>query len=66
MLLSIVYFIVIPIIPDRKHPNIVTDIMIPVFVVSLVFIITPIITPNDKPAKEPHSANKTISDKLFP
>ena len=50
------YFIVIPIIPERKQPSIVTDIIIPVFVISLVLRTDAIAIPNVSPAKEPMQA----------
>ena len=64
--LSIIYFIVIPIIPDKKQPNIVTASKIPVLVFSFVLKVVPIAIPILNPAKLPVIASKTISGKLFP
>ena len=62
--LSITYFIVIPIIPDKNDRNMVTAIRIPLLAFSLVFKIVPIIHPSDKPAIEPTTASKEINQIL--
>ena len=64
--LSIMYFIVIPIIPDKKHPSIVTPINIPVFAFSFILNNVAIATPIDKPASEPTQASNIILGKLVP
>ena len=62
--LSITYFIVIPIIPDKNDKNIVTPIKIPLLAFSLVFKIVPITHPSDNPAIEPTTASKEINQIL--
>ena len=49
--LSIIYFIVIPIIPDKKHPRRVIDKIIPVFVFSLALNTLATNTPMDNPER---------------
>ena len=63
---STTYFIVIPIIPDKKHPSMVTAIKIPIFVFSFVLISVATATPNVSPANDPMHANNIISGKLLP
>ena len=60
------YFIVIPIIPDKKQPNIVIDKIIPVLTFSFDLIIVATKTPNDNPARLPTIAKIIINPKLLP
>ena len=58
--LSMIYFIVIPIIPDKKQPSIVIAIKIPVFVFSPAFTNVATTIPSDKPASDPVIARMKI------
>ena len=64
--LSITYFIVIPIIPDKKQHTIVTDIKIPVLLFSFVLSKVASATPRDSPARDPASARRIVSGSLEP
>ena len=64
--LSITYFIVIPIIPDRKLQNIVIAIKIPVLAPSPTFKVVETATPSDKLAKAPTSESNITNGKLLP
>ncbi len=60
------YFMVIPIIPDKKQPSMVNAMINPVLLFSLVLNTHDTKTPSDRPASEPASESKIISGKLFP
>ncbi len=64
--LSMIYFIVIPIIPEKKHPSMVMVKRIPVLVFSLVFKMLARKIPRESPARQPVKVSKTMSGKLFP
>ena len=64
--LSIIYFIVIPIIPEKKLPSIVMAIRIPVLEFSLTLKTEPINIPKLSPAKEPTRLSIIIKGKLVP
>ena len=66
ILVSITYFIVIPIIPDKNDANIVRDIKIPVLVFSLDFRTVEIAIPSVRPAKDPAIRSKNTKKVLLP
>ena len=64
--LSITYFKVTPIIPDKKLPIIVIAKRIPILAPSLFLINTPTHNPKDNPVNDPTKDNNIISNKLLP
>ena len=64
--LSIIYFMVIPIMPEKKQPNMVIDKIIPIFVFSPTLKTEAVKVPNDNPANEPISVKIIIENRLSP
>ena len=64
--LSITYFIVIPIIPDKNDPSIITDIKIPILLPSLTLNFDATNTPSVSPDNDPTNERAITSGKLFP
>ena len=61
-----IYFIVIPIIPDKKQPAIVNAINIPVLVFSFDLTKVATATPKVKPAREPTKDSNITGNNLAP
>ena len=66
MFLSIMYFIVIPIIPDRKQNSIVMAIIIPILAFSFVLNRVDVATPKDNPESAPHRDVIITYKRFFP